>query len=339
MQIKGDYPERKEAMYVLNMKLPIVLMKGKSVLMYKKILVMVVVLVAVDRPRMFGQQTPSDVPGWQKAAGGKMEFDVASVRLSEPGKFRPPSIPLGPDDSTRPSGGRFFADFSLNTYIEFAYKLWLTTEQRDAMLMHLPAWTKTDKFTIEARGPENATKDQMRLMMQSLLADRFGLKMHFEARETSVLVMTLAHPGKLGRQLVPHNEGPACDTVFPVPPAGTVPTVYPLQCDGYSVFFDGKHPAILGARNTTLDLMVLSIPGLGHIGRPIVNRTGLTGRYDFTLTFAPDPEVVPLPADSPALQAPTFLEALKEQLGMRLDTAKLPVQVPVVDHVERPSEN
>jgi bla regulator protein BlaR1 len=279
------------------------------------------------------------MPDWQKAAGGSMSFDVASVRPTALGKFTHPNFPLSPDEAYHPTGGELLADFTLGTYIEFAYKLWLTPEQREAMFAHLPSWTKTDHFTIQARGPVDATKDQMRLMMQSLLADRFGLKMHFEARETSVLVMTLAHPDRLGPKLRPHSEGPACDKVIPVPPDGTVPTIYPLQCGSFDIFFDGKHPGILGSRNTTMDLIAESLPGLGHVGRPIVNHTGLTGRYDFTLSFAPDPEVVQLPLDSEALQAPTLLGALKEQLGMRLDPAKLPMEVLVIDHIERPSEN
>jgi len=278
-------------------------------------------------------------PDWQTAAGGKLSFDVASIRPTPPGQFTRPNFPLGPDGSYHPTGGEFSAVFPLSVYIQFAYKLWLTPEQQEALLAKFPAWTKTEKFTIKARGPVDATKDQMRLMMQALLAERFGLKVHFEERETAVLVMTLAHPGKLGPSLHPHSEGTPCDRVVPLPPAGTVPPIFPLQCEEFGVFFDGKHPAILGSRNTTMDLIALSLPSFGKFGRPLVNHTGLAGRYDFTLTWAFDPESAPLPPESETLNGPSFLEALKEQLGMKLDSAKLPVQVLVVDHVEPPSEN
>ncbi len=281
----------------------------------------------------------ASAPDWQTAAGGKLSFDVASIRPTPPGQFTRPSFPLGPDGSYHPTGGEFSAVFPLSVYIQFAYKLWLTPEQQEALLAKFPAWTKTEKFTIKARGPVDATKDQMRLMMQSLLAERFGLKVHFEEREATVLVMTLAHPGKLGPKLHLHSEGPSCDEAIPAPPEGTVPPVFPLGCEDAGVFFDGKHPAMLGARNTTLDLIALSLPWLGNVGRPIVNHTGLQGRYDYTLTWALNPEGAPLPPDSEALNAPSFLEALKEQLGMRLDSAKLPIQVLVVDHIEQPSEN
>src|SRR5260370_1020942 len=120
-----------------------------------------------------GAQTPS-VPPWQTAAGGKMAFGVASVRPSPP-TFSPPSFPLDPAHAYRPTGGRFKADFPLTVYIQFAYKYRFAPEQMQAMLAHLPKWVASDRFTIEARGPANATKDQMRLMMQSLLAERFKL--------------------------------------------------------------------------------------------------------------------------------------------------------------------
>jgi bla regulator protein BlaR1 len=280
------------------------------------------------------------MPDWQKAAGEKMSFEVASVRPTGPKNSIRSNTPLGPDNSFAPTGGLFLAARPVSAYIEFAYKLFLTNNQRDAMLKHLPGWIRTEDFTVEARGPVNATKDQMRLMMQSLLADRFGLKVHFEARETPVSVMTLVHSDRLGPKLHPHSEGVPCDQVIPLPSPDTEINVWPLSCDDYALHFDGRHPALLGSRNTTLDLMALSLSewAEGELGRPIVNRTGLTGRYDFTLMWALNPGGS-LPPDSDALQAPTLLEAMKEQLGMRLEPAKLPLQVLVVDQVERPSEN
>src|ERR1700744_1992163 len=72
-------------------------------------------------------------PGWEKAAGGPKEFDVASVRLNT-GEFSPPTFALSADDWFREPSGRFHSDFSVATYIEFAYKLWLTKDEREAML-------------------------------------------------------------------------------------------------------------------------------------------------------------------------------------------------------------
>jgi bla regulator protein blaR1 len=312
----------------------------------EKLLLAIAAAIAIFASVTFGvvsgAQTSSTqstaLPEWQTKAGGKLSFAVASIRPSKPGTFRPPNFELGPGDSYHPTGGELLADFPLEIYIQFAYSLWLTPEQRDALFANFPNWTKTDSFTINARGPVDSTKDQMRLMMQSLLADRFELKIHYEIRETPVLVMTLVRPGKLGPKLHPHSEGPPCDKVIPAREPETVPSVFPLNCEEVGTFFDGKHPAMLGARDTTLDSIAQALPSFGDLGRPIVNRTGLIGRYDFTLAWAYNPGGT-LPPDSGPLQAPNFLEALKEQLGMKLEPAKLPLQVLVVDHVERPSEN
>jgi bla regulator protein blaR1 len=151
--------------------------------------------------------------------------------------------------------------------------------------------------------------------------------------------MTLVRPGNPGAKLRPHNEGPACDAKVSMPPDGTVPSVFPLNCEEVGLYFDGKHPVMLGSRDITLDMLALALPEQAQVGRPIVNRTGLTGRYDFTLTWAFNPPGASLPPDSDTLQAPAFPEALKEQLGIKLEPTKLPIQVLVVDHVERPSEN
>ena len=112
-----------------------------------------------------------------------MSFDVASIHQSRPGTFTPPNFPLGPDDAYAPTGGILTADFPLEIYIEFAYKLWLTPDQRRSFIAQLPKWaaSDTDSYTIHARAAaSNPTKDQMRLMMQALLADRFRLAVHFE---------------------------------------------------------------------------------------------------------------------------------------------------------------
>ena len=75
----------------------------------------------------------------------------------------------------------------------------------------LPKWATAERFDVEARAPQpTPTKDQMRLMMQSLLADRFKLTLHFDARQVSVFALVLAKPGKTGPELVPHPDDPPC---------------------------------------------------------------------------------------------------------------------------------
>jgi len=177
------------------------------------------------------------VPQWQTAAGGKMSFDVASIRPSKPGTFTPPNFPLSRDDAYAPTAGLFTAAFPLMVYIEFAYKLWQTREQRESMLAHLPKWVATESFEIHARASGDPTKDQMRLMMQSLLADRFKLAIHFETQQVPVFALTLVEPGKTGPKLRPHADGPPCDAPMPPPPAqgwpANGPDVFPRECSVY----------------------------------------------------------------------------------------------------------
>jgi bla regulator protein blaR1 len=340
---EGDYPAVMQRV-VLKMDFSI------------KLLLLAVGWTAIALPTALGQgntphqaqavaaQAPVNqtqkVPQWQTAAGGKMSFEVASIRPSKPGTFTPPSFPLSPDDSYTPTAGLFRADFPLMVYIEFAYKLWLTREQRASIVAHLPKWVATDNFEIHARASGNPTKDQMRLMMQSLLADRFKLAIHFETQQVPVLALVLVKPGLMGPKLRPHADGPPCDAV--VPTSANRLDVFPHECSVYGLFMQPTHMFLAGSRNTTMELIAASLTSLpGGVDRPVVDQTGLSGKYDFRIEWTPDSNG---PASSgadaqPDSQGTTFLEALKEQLGLKLKSTRAPLDVLVVDHVETPSEN
>lgn len=163
-----------------------------------------------------------------------MAFEVVSVKLAKPGIFVQPNMFLDNGDA-KPPGGMLRGNWPLLFYINFAYKLDLG--QAEAMPAQLPKWARNQSWLIEAKADGNPTKDQMRLMMQSLLADRFKLRVHFETREGAVLALTLVAPGKLGPKLIPHSQGPPCPDHFemddlskpPAPP--TKPGVeWPPQC-------------------------------------------------------------------------------------------------------------
>jgi bla regulator protein BlaR1 len=291
------------------------------------------------------------VPEWQTAAGGKMEFEVATIRLNKPGAFIPPSFALDTGNSYNRDSynrsdphGLFSADFPLSVYIQFAYKLWLTQDQVHSMLASLPKWVATDSFVIQAKAPGDPTKDQMRLMVQSLLADRFNLAVHFETQRTSVMALVLAKPGKTGPKLRPHSEGPPCSASVHIAahnPPGKVPDVFPPYCGGYMAMPGPNHTMLMGSRDTTMKLIAASLPSVGGVARPVVDQTGLGGNYDFTLQWTPEPTAPSPPgADTQSdAQGPSFLEALREQLGLKLKPTEAPLDVLVIDHVERPSPN
>jgi uncharacterized protein (TIGR03435 family) len=286
-----------------------------------------------------------DAPDWQAAAGGKMSFEVASVKPAS--AFAPPTFPLSSENGYTP-GGRLTAVFPLPTYITFAYKLWLSPEQMRAVIAGLPKWVGTDLYQVQAKGPENATKDQMRLMMQSLLAERFQLKVHFETKEVAVLALVLDRPGKLGPKLRPHSEGPPCPEYEA---SGPMPLrqgdVFPGRCGVTAMMPPSPGQLLVGSRDTTMQLLANMIQTNGsmaaEVSEPVVDRTGLAGTFDYTVEysgqFGPRP-----PADADTPPAPegsgtTFRQALRDQLGLKLVPAKAPIQTIVVDHIERPSEN
>lgn len=295
-------------------------------------------------------QVPGE-PKWQTVAGSKMEFAVASIRLDKSGVFKPPSIPIGPDNSLGKDGpvaaGLFTADFHVGDYISFAYKL--NADQRKQMYASLPTWAATENFEIHARSElAHPTKDQLRLMMQSLLADRFNLAFHTETRERPVLALVLITPGKTGPNFRPHADGPPCAvaTSSSDSPQNSSkpksPTVWPPSCDIYMAHMTPNHLFEVGARNTTMDLLASSLSGFGSFDRPMVDQTGLEGEFDFTLRWTPEPGSPFLPPDATILsdvEETTFSDALKNQLGIKLESSKSPMEVLVVDHIERPSEN
>jgi uncharacterized protein (TIGR03435 family) len=277
-------------------------------------------------------QLPADtVPDWQRAAGAAMTFEVASIRQDK-GPFKPPSFALSSDDWFREPNGRFHADFGLPVYIQFAYKIWLTGDEQKAMLAKLPDWVKTDRFDIEATAPLHATKDQYRLMMQELLAQRFGLKLHFEQKEMPVLAMVLVKPGRPGPKLIQHDKGQGCDEK-------PKPETYPTECYSYSARPGKDGMALFGSRATSMDQIARFVGSLagttGEIGRRVVDQTGLSGLWDFTLEAPPPP--TPPSDTSPA--GVTTLEALHDQLGIKLTSTRAVVSVIVIDHIDRPTEN
>jgi uncharacterized protein (TIGR03435 family) len=264
-------------------------------------------------------------------SGTKMAFEVASIKLS---KGEPVDLPFW--DEYSPTNGRFQADATLSQFIEFAYNIWSNEPQRHE-LSRLPKWVFNDRYRIEARAPiNNPTKDQMFLMVQSLLAERFQLAARFEERELPVFEVRLARPGKLGPNMPPHANGPPCDR----PGVPARPGLPGFVCHS---FFAIDNPGIIifGSRDVTIGMVMRTFSRLSlGLGRTLIDKTGLTGRYDVTIEWArePKPSVMPDTPPSPPT-GPTFVEALRDQLGLKLESSKALLRILVVDKVERPSEN
>jgi bla regulator protein BlaR1 len=283
-----------------------------------------------------------DATDWRTRAGGKISFDVASIKPSK-GAFVPSNFPLDPTDGYGATNGRLTADETLAEYIEFAYKIW-GNEVQSREFSHLAKWVNSESYRIEARAAtRNPTKDQMRLMVQALLADRFQLKAHFETREVPVFELRLAKPGKPGPKLISHADGPPCDKLGPSP-VRDHPSFH-FVCRTLSPYLDLGTTLMLGSRDVSMDVLAgtlsEALAGPLAFGRPIVDKTGLTGRFDFTLEWVRERRT---PASADSLVAsdpvgPTPLEALRDQLGLKLESTKAAIPILVIDKVERPSEN
>jgi uncharacterized protein (TIGR03435 family) len=291
-----------------------------------------------------------------------LTFEVASVKQNKTGGTQHSNVPLDtgnvysaidPSDSRTSTGGYFVAaNQPLWQYIVFAYKLSGTQELAlrfsffDGLKSKVPGWVtggfdvSADRFDIEARTPGPATIDQMRLMMQALLADRFQLVVRHETRDAPAFALVLVRAGAPGPNLHHHSQSDACPTPTPQPASPSVPSAVgdlPPLCGVLAHVLSSDNPrSSFGARGVPLSLLATSLPtmtGMATISRPVVDQTGLAGLYDFTLHWSsfPDPET----GDTAA----SFREALKSQLGLVLKPTRAPIDILVIDRVERPSEN
>ena len=322
----------------------------------------VILLVGGVTPKLAAQSAPGQSPDGQAAPAQKpptqrlsatterLEFEVASIRQNKSDGTPYANFSIGPGTMYGPTGGMLSTtNMPLVVYIVFAYNI--MPSQRQTLASQLPAWALSDGFDIHAKSENHdPSKDQMRLMMQSLLADRFKLVVHIETRQVPVFALVLAKPGVIGAQLKPHPADKPCSTADPTAPAPD-PTSEPLTklldawprgCGGVNRAKSSVSPSLIrtGARNVSMEFLAGSMSGIGNLNRPVLDQTGLTGNFDFVLEFAPESAVGDNPGDSQLDPGgPMFVEALKKQLGLKLDPRKGTVSYIHVDHVEHPTDN
>ena len=217
------------------------------------------------------------------------------------------------------SAHRFFAkDYSLKALVGAAYNL---TPQA---ISGGPAWIESDRYDILAGTPGEIrpTLDEQMSMLRNLLADRFKLTFHREQKELSLYALLVAKGGsKLKESSAPPDALPE-----------TVSVVYPESGGGVRI--------VMPARNATM-AQLASIMNRAILDRPVVDKTGLTGRYDFDLEWTPDETQFGgnLPAGTPEHPKADLYAAIQQQLGLRLEATRGPIEALVIDRVQRPSEN
>jgi uncharacterized protein (TIGR03435 family) len=275
------------------------------------------------------------------ATGKKLEFEVASVRRNKSEDEASMNISPLLGDGPVPPGNLYLAkNIKLIQFIAFAYSL--TQIQLRSLELHVP-WTTEDRFDIEARAPGNPTKADYRLMMQSLLADRFKLTVHYETRVVPLYVLVLAKPGKLGPQLRLHRaDDPVCAKAAASQNPNEVDADgYPEVCGGpYSMRPSKPGRMRSGGRDVSMARFTAIMTGVGVVDRPMQDETGIQGTVDYSLEWRKAVDQVargaPLELDE---DAPTFADALKEQLGIKMVSRKGTSELFIVDHIEKPSEN
>jgi uncharacterized protein (TIGR03435 family) len=313
----------------------------------RNLLLGVIGLSGITVPIVFGQIRPS--PGAPSpataqatvATGKRLEFEVVSVRRNKSEDEASMNINPLLGDGPVPPGNLYLAkNIKLIQFIAFAFSL--TQIQLRSLELNV-RWTTEDRFDIEARAPGNPTKADYRLMMQSLLADRFKLAVHYETRVVPLYALVLAKPGKFGPQLRLHR---ADDPVCAKPEASQDPNEvdaegYPEACGGPWGIKPSK-PGWMnsGGRDVSMARFTAILTGVGVVDRPMADKTGLKGTIDYSLEWRKVVDQVargaPLELDE---DAPTFADALKEQLGIKMLSQKGPSVLFLVDHIEKLSEN
>jgi len=188
-----------------------------------------------------------------------------------------------------------------------------------------PRWTESDRYDITARTPGETrpTYDEQMTMLRDLLHDRFGLTFHRERKVFSIYEITLE---KSGPRLEP-------SPLQPDDPSNVTSMVFPASSGGIDHI-------VMPGRNASM-AQFASVLQRAILDRPVVDRTGLTGRYNFELEWTPDENQFggQLPAGRPDLPKPGLFEAVQKQLGLKITATRGPIDTLVIDRIERPSNN
>jgi uncharacterized protein (TIGR03435 family) len=190
-----------------------------------------------------------------------------------------------------------------------------------------PSWVMADRYDITAIGPDpNAP---LRPLLQALLADRFMLAVHHETQERPVYALVMARPdGRLGPDL--RRSALDCDAVAAANRAGRTLEVA-LPSNGAPPCGMSAGRGTIRSGGTSLSVLVDNVAGPS--GRPVIDKTGLTGNYEFTLRYNPQPGT-----DQQSDQ-PSIFAALEEQFGLKLQPERAPLEALVLDRIERPTED
>jgi uncharacterized protein (TIGR03435 family) len=247
-------------------------------------------------------------PPARMAANANPVFEVATIKPSDPHSQGQIVTLRGVEVIT--------TNETVRDLINLAY--WLHPKQ----VTGGPAWMESEKYDMAGKpdAPGQPNVDQMKMMIQKLLADRFQLKFHFEKRDLSAYAVRIA---KTEAKIIKSQDDPK----------------------GYPAWYFGRTASgtTLTFRNSPMSQVTAILQNF--LDKPVVDQSGLSEKYDFTLTFTLDSAQaarlngLPAPAADNPDAAPDVFTAFQQQLGLKLESTKAPVDVMVIDKVEKPSEN
>ncbi|HLJ46394.1 MAG TPA: TIGR03435 family protein [Bryobacteraceae bacterium] len=283
----------------------------------------VATLALVNAPGARAQSTGVDV---QKPPS----FEVASIKPGDPSSHQV-QIRMSP-------GGRISCK---NVPVRFL--LQRAFDIQDFQIVGAPAWVGSDRFDIEAKADHEVNQEEIALMLQSLLADRFKLTFHRETKELPIYSLVV---GKNGPKLKESEGGSNGKPMAGGPP---MPGGQPMPGGKPMMVRMGR--GMIEANGASMETLAGQLAR--NLGRPVIDKTGLAGSYDVKLEWTPDEQAAgpggpggpggPEPKGDAVPTAesagPSLFTAVQEQLGLKLDGGKGPVKVIVIDHIEKASEN
>jgi uncharacterized protein (TIGR03435 family) len=247
----------------------------------------------------------------------KPQFEVATVRLNKSGG-------TGAALDLRPGGRLVASNQIVRNLIRIAFNL------QPHQITGGPAWMDAERFDIAAKSADAdldpkgmMSPEQFMLRLQALLEERFAMKTHWETRQVPAFALVVARKGSLGPALRAHTGNCDRESNGIVPPPGS-PT---FHCGTNA----NRNPTTATVMGTGITMDTLARNLSNAAGRTVADRTGLSGIYDVELTFTPEP--------SPETPGPSLFTAVQEQLGLRLEPERAPIQVLVIDGLERPTSD
>ncbi len=289
----------------------------------------------------------------QSASGDRPRFEVASIKPCGEGDTAGDSKSGGAEESLSP--GRLHEDCrTLLNLIQSAYVLFANGHVNPRAQVPVeggPAWIRSERYRIDAKADSARGQAMLRgPMLQTLLEERFQLKIHRETKQVPAYALTVAKGGPKLRRFRAGSCTPLDLSIFEQFPPPPLPKLPPGQkyCGGTDPG-DGKPwigtmsssngpNLVLEAKAMSLDEFIKNSLAR-NLDRPVINRTGIGGLFDFHLEFAAEEPARP-PADAmPQAAGPSIFTALQRQLGLRLQPSTGPAEFLVIDRVERPAAN